>query len=401
MDSDIIFKIIESSHFNFLIGSGASKNYLSTLYNIEQLLASLENESAASKQEIWFKVLEVSIKHWYYTKCIKGNLKLVDNSFNPDEQEDFNETNENYSKFLQSLNILLLKRRNKLLPKEVNIFTTNIDIFLDYNLDKLGLEFNDGFSGKFVQTFNTSNYQKSYYTNSSQYSVSSELPLFNLYKLHGSLTWDKSTENEISYNSDLTVLKNLNKIKIPAGFLIPLSSGNVLKGFEEIKKEAVAIALNLGDHDTLDAFSAEYQNLIMINPTKEKFENTTLRLEYYEQMRMYSNILERENSVLFVTGFSFADEHIRQITFRALNSNPTLLVVVFNYSEGGKKRVEELFEPLKYKNLYTDFVGYDFKKVTDDYFFPLAEKFNRSIKAENTEEGAENNLMPKENSDAK
>ena len=35
----------------------------------------------------------------------------------------------------------------------------------------------------------------------------------------------------------------------------------------------------------------------MINPTKEKFENTTLRLEYYEQIRMYSNILETMNFV--------------------------------------------------------------------------------------------------------
>lgn len=402
MDNDIIFKIIESSHFNFLIGSGASKNYLSTLNNIEQLLASLETEPSENHQKVWFKVLEVSIKHWYYTYCIKGNLKLIDQSFNPTEKDAFDETNDIYSKFLQALNILLLKRRNKLLPKEVNIFTTNVDIFLDYNLDRLGLEFNDGFSGKFFQTFNTSNYQKSYYTNSSQYSVSSELPLFNLFKLHGSLTWDKTIKNEITYNANLQALRNLNKIEIPSKYLIPLLDNNILKTFDELKKQALATATELDDHNTLDEFSKEYENLVMINPTKEKFENTTLRLEYYEQMRMYSNILERENSVLFVTGFSFADEHIRQITYRALNSNPTLLVIIFNYSEQGKTRVEKMFEPLKYKNLHTDFVGYDFKKVTEDCFFPLAEKFNRNNKVENGgEEKDDNNLKPEEPSDAK
>ena len=402
MDSDIIFKIIESSHFNFLIGSGASKNYLSTLYNIEQLLASLENESAVSHQEVWYKVLNVSIKHWYYTKCIKGNLKLIDKNFNNEEQVAFDETNDNYSNFLQALNVLLLKRRNKLLPKEVNIFTTNIDIFLDYNLDRLGLEFNDGFSGKFYQTFNTSNYQKSYYTNSSQYSVSAELPLFNLFKLHGSLTWDKTSETEIRYNADLEVLRSLNKIEIPSNYLIPLSENNVSKTFSEIKKQAESIASEFGDHSALDGFSAEYENLIMINPTKEKFENTTLRLEYYEQMRMFSNILERENSVLFVTGFSFADEHIRQITYRALNSNPTLLVIIFNFSENGKLRVEKMFEPLKYKNLHTDFVGYDFKKVTEDCFLPLAEKFNRNNKVEsNGDEISNSNPKSGETLDAK
>jgi len=36
-------------------------------------------------------------------------------------------------------------------------------------------------------------------------------------------------------------------------------------------------------------------------------------------------------SILFVMGFSFADEHIRKITLRAANANPTLLVVIFAY----------------------------------------------------------------------
>ena len=128
----------------------------------------------------------------------------------------------------------------------------------------------------------------------------------------------------------------------------------------------------------------------MINPTKEKFENTTLRLEYYEQMRMYSNILERENSVLFVTGFSFADEHIKEITRRALNSNPTLLVIVFNFSESGKKSIESLFPKLKYKNLYTDLIGYDFKKVATTVFLKIAEQFDSSINSGKSDSAVDN-----------
>lgn len=46
-----------------------------------------------------------------------------------------------------------------------------------------------------------------------------------------------------------------------------------------------------------------------------------------------SNALERENSLLFVMGFSFADEHIAQITKRAADTNPTLQVVVFAYDD--------------------------------------------------------------------
>ncbi|NGM65430.1 SIR2 family protein [Sphingobacterium sp. SGR-19] len=344
MDNEKILKIIESCHFNFLIGSGASRNYLETLSNIEVLLTEL------------------------------------------DKEYQFNTTNRNYINFLQALNILILKRKNKLLPKEVNIFTTNMDLFLDVNLDNLGLEFNDGFGGKFIQTFDTSNYQKSFYKNSAQYNVSSELPLFNLFKLHGSLTWDKSIDTEIRYNALCDPLDKLNKISFENGQLIQLTKENATsKTYLELKEEAQK--LDLEDHNAINYqnFAKEYDRLVMINPTKEKFENTTLRLEYYEQMRMYSNILERENSVLFVSGFSFVDEHIREITRRALNSNPTLLVIVFNFDEIGKKVIEELFPKLKYKNLYTELTGYTFGKVATSVFGALAKQLETSFNSQPVE----------------
>ena len=54
-------------------------------------------------------------------------------------------------------------------------------------------------------------------------------------------------------------------------------------------------------------------------------------------MRNLSN-LEKENTLLFVAGFSFADEHIADITRRAANTNPTLHVVVFAFNdEEGEK----------------------------------------------------------------
>jgi len=389
MDSEKILKIIESCHFNFLIGSGSSRNYLDTLSNIESLLSDLDKESQENKFEKWFKILDVSIKYSYYEKCIKGNTKLIDNTYtlSPEKEQEFNETNKNYIDFLQALNVLVLKRKNKLLPKEVNIFTTNMDLFLDLNLDNLGLEFNDGFNGKFSQTFDTSNYQKSFYKNSSQYSISSELPLFNLFKLHGSITWDKDNKTEIKYNSSGDVLLNLNKISIPAEELVSLIKKEDVEGvvnivnreYQELRDEIKERDIAELDITLYEKFIEEYEKLVMINPTKEKFENTTLRLEYYEQMRMYSNILERENSVLFVTGFSFADEHIREITRRVLNSNPTLLVIVFNFSESGKEFIDDLFPKLKYKNLYTDLIGYDFGKVVNQVFLKLAEQFDSSI----------------------
>ena len=71
----------------------------------------------------------------------------------------------------------------------------------------------------------------------------------------------------------------------------------------------------------------------MISPTTEKFRTSVLAYHFYELMRMYSNALGRENSLLFVMGFSFADEHIAQITKRAADTNPTLQVVIFAYDD--------------------------------------------------------------------
>ena len=55
-------------------------------------------------------------------------------------------------------------------------------------------------------------------------------------------------------------------------------------------------------------------------------------------MRIYSNALERENSVLFVMGFSFADEHLAQLTKRAAATNPTLQVIIFAFSDNDKDK---------------------------------------------------------------
>ena len=53
---------------------------------------------------------------------------------------------------------------------------------------------------------------------------------------------------------------------------------------------------------------------------------------FYELMRIYANALEKENAILFVAGFSFADEHIASITKRAADRNPTLQIVIFAFS---------------------------------------------------------------------
>jgi hypothetical protein len=378
MDIERLQKIMESCHVNFLIGSGASRNYLDTLWNIETLLTALEAEKDHDSEA--FKILETSIRYWYFNKCMRGNLKLCNDGFivSDDEQKEYDLTIIRYENFIKALNLILLKRKTSLLSKQVNLFTTNMDIFLDKVLDNVGVEFNDGFSGKFEPTFKTSNYQKTVYKSSAHYDLSSELPLFNLFKLHGSLTWCKVNHDRITYDSKLQALSSLDKINFEDSALVDLiNTKGEYKDFATLKTECES--KSIADDKKFKSFKTEYEKLVMINPTKEKFENTTLRLEYYEQMRMFSNILEKENSVLFVTGFSFADEHIRQITSRALNSNPTLLVCVFCYDQKEKTNIDKLFPVLKFNNLYTDFIDYSFQRTTNEIFVGIANNLDASF----------------------
>lgn len=362
-----IEKIIESCHINFLIGSGASRPYLDTLSNIENLLTELEYEPEN-------KIIETSVKYQYFNNCIRGNLKLLGNfKVSKKKEKEFDGTKKTYLEFLKALNIILLKRKTNLLNRQINLFTTNMDLFLDKTLDELGIEFNDGFNGKFESVFSTSNYQKSFFKSSAQYDFKTELPLFNLFKLHGSVTWKQLTaskdENKIVYDSSLQTLNNLNKLKFKENV-------DVVANIESISIIKNQIS-DLEDFsiDKHTVFLKEYKDLVMINPNKEKFESTTLRLEYYEQLRMYSNALEKENSVLFVCGFSFADEHIKEITLRVANSNPTLIIYVFCYNDNAKEDIEKKLKASKFNNIKF-FVLEEFSNVVNKIFIKIASKLD-------------------------
>ena len=89
---------------------------------------------------------------------------------------------------------------------------------------------------------------------------------------------------------------------------------------------------------------------MIVNPTKKKFEDTTLNQTYYDLLRIYANELEKENSVLFVLGFSFADEHIRDLTLRVANTNPTLKIYIVSHCQTRTDEYQKL-EDAKNKNV--------------------------------------------------
>jgi len=317
--------IVQDCNINLLLGSGLSAPYLSTLGNIEQLLTALADYKGKGKiTEIQEKIIRASIYKKYFSNVIYKNLSILHSN------DKTNDVLENYKNLLIYLNSIIFRRKSTILNKQINLFTTNIDVFLEKSLEETGLEFNDGFSGRYHSVFDLRNFGKLVFKTSLHYNNTFELPVFNLFKMHGSLTWEKdrveikSREPRIIFSPDLRLIKRIKKVKIPHNKIIHFDN-------EEEISELIEKSINITSDVLIDSFITEYEKLAIVNPTKEKFRETVLNRNYYEILRIYSNELEKENTVLFVMGFSFADEHIRDITVRVANSNPTLKLFVFSF----------------------------------------------------------------------
>lgn len=320
---EILRNFIQSSNINFLYGSGISRPYLSTLGNIEKWLTKLaEDDSKDSYKEV--------IKASLYKAYCDG--VILKNQYYPSLDNKFLETKSAYADFFSISNELMNKRNAQLLNKQINLFTTNIDLLAEETLAKSGIELNDGFRGTIRPVYNESNFQISLSKSSLQFHKQAEVPMFNLIKVHGAVNWK---EQDGAINSDTMLMYYVQKAldDIHKDYFVELyKADGTEKTYDEVKTEADDIALILTDN-AYDKFFDAYNQIVMINPTKDKFRTSVLDYHFYELMRIYSNALERENSLLFVMGFSFADEHIAQITKRAADTNPTLQVVIFAYSD--------------------------------------------------------------------
>lgn len=335
MTLEILRNFIQSSNINFLYGSGISRPYLATLGNIEKWLTMLAEDASG---EPYKEVIEASL---YKAYC--DGVILKNSSLSYSTNKDFLETKSAYADFFSICNELMNKRNSQLLSKQINLFTTNIDLLVEETLSKSGIELNDGFRGTIKPVYNESNFQISLSKASMQFHKQSEVPMFNLIKVHGAVNWIEQDGVIISDTFPMWKIEQALK-KIDKDYFVELQNVDKKDNtFDEVKTGADDIALMLPD-DVYKDFFAAYNQIVMINPTKEKFKTSVLDYHFYELMRIYSNALERENSILFVMGFSFADEHIAQITKRAADTNPTLQVVVFAYSEkdeeGYKKNLQ-------------------------------------------------------------
>ncbi len=331
---DELKDIIQDCNINFFLGAGLSAPYIPPLGKTERLLTELSEKKENIKKDLE-KTVRASVYLSFFDNAIAKNINILRHS-GKSENKEIKIVLENYTSFLKIINTIILNRRSAILSRQANIFTTNFDIFLEKSLEAANVEFNDGFSGSFNRKFNLGNFKKSIFKRSLHYDNIYELPVFNLIKLHGSLTWKKENEKEgIYFDKDLCLLRRIDKIRAsqpgrPVNISEKATIDSLLSAAKDKKSDCSA-----------EEFIHEYENLLIVNPTKEKFRETVLNRNYYELLRIYSAELEKENTVLFVMGFSFSDEHIREVTVRAANSNPTLKVYIFAHKKEAKKHIDK------------------------------------------------------------
>ena len=291
----------QSSNINVLLGAGFSIAVVGLLGDYEQKLADAQFDYDFLGGADAYKEL-VDLQQGFFRTSI---LPLSD-------PEKVRKGEVERAIFLSFIMGIVSNRQSAILHKIVNVFTTNYDLLIEAALEKKHIDYVDGFAGKLRPTFSTANYGMILSRQTSISSMTSEVVTVNLYKVHGSLNW--RCDNEVVVCQDhVAAIKNVNTM--------------------------------LGT----DGFIREYNELAIINPTKEKLNTTVLNANYYDQLRMFCNELEKSNTILLSFGFSFNDEHIRQMTERSLKGNPTLALIIFSFNSAATEQYEKFFE--SYQNV--------------------------------------------------
>lgn len=323
-------------NINFLIGSGASFGVIPTLSskykNEENKELSIEEilELDTNKEDN----LQNIIYLYYYHKILKkGYLEISEES--TELKEKYEEVFKNYQKLLENL-INLLQRETYQKEKRINIFTTNYDLFFEKVADSLvgryEFYFNDGSSGNITKKLSMKNYHKKIYHTGIFDNFDREIPIINLFKLHGSVSWKYvNDKNNKPYEIKVEYFEDRNPEDIE-NLIEEVSNEEIKKVKEKIEKDKNLEENIKGIRNKL------LKKFALIFPEKNKFENTLYQEFYYQNLRQLSYELEKQNSILIVFGFSFADEHIAEIVKRACN-NPTLNIYIFCYSQNTENEI--------------------------------------------------------------
>lgn len=366
--------MVQDSHVNFLIGAGTPSIFFGRLGDIETALTDLEDKAVLPETK---QLVRASIQGYFFQHVVRPNRQLIP------LHAAATGVVQSYAQFFRTLNNVLLRRRSSLLGKQVNVFTTNVDMAFEVSLEQIGIEVVDGFSGKIRPRLDLGEFGSTRYRQTTRFERRSEIPVIDLYKLHGSVGWrvesNEATSDRIFYDHGLELVRQVGDAYDAAeGDLLPVDSADGLD-----LSALITAASGKPVTDVVKQFTAAYNMLAIVNPEKSKFATTVLNRTYYELFRRFANELEKENSLLLVHGFSFRDEHIRDLVLRAARTNPTLQVIIFCYRQSHRADYEALLPESEVKNgnvvLVTPFAPaegedelvLDFDRLRESYFAPL------------------------------
>lgn len=344
---------ISGKSINFLVGAGASSGVVPTLWiesinkSYEDILSSQEYSEEQKNVlyylwfTLWIRKTKISEKTSHNADILKSYCDFIDNLVRITN-------NEGYDK-----------------QKRVNIFTSNYDTFFELSFDNHAINnrlcfLNDGSRGFINKHMSTEDFYLSMSHSGMSDSFQRSIPMINLIKLHGSVTWVKDSDRiKVSIENEKfnDLVENNDKIndKIEGLGAINTLDSDLSSNFSIDTLETYLQDGSFTEEDLIDKidrlnvllgpdfedFKILYDNLPVVNPTKRKFQETVFEQHYYQMLRLLSFELEKKNTVLIVFGFSFADEHILEIVRRSM-VNPQLKIYVISYDEKSQQNAKRL-----------------------------------------------------------
>ena len=226
----ILFDLFNIKNVNFLFGAGTSSGAIPTMTDLQQRVVKKINEAEKKIfEEIKERNLEEILEILYSGKTyLKNNPQDKDNSelsileslIKEIEETIFKEINieigincgsdvqkevfKNYMKFYKKVTY-----RNKDLNR-VNVFTTNNDLFNEYVLDYLNIDYNNGFGGGLKRSFNPARFEYIYAKKMDE-GIEKYEPINHmiyLYKLHGSINWVETKNHNSFFDIEEIYLKS-------------------------------------------------------------------------------------------------------------------------------------------------------------------------------------------------
>lgn len=175
----------------------------------------------------------------------------------------------------------------------VEIFTTNYDLLLEGAMEQSRVPFFDGFIGSVAPFFLPESVESDLKEKRENLSSYPPQAWTRLWKLHGSINWH---------------LKN--KSSTDEARITRLSGSSAQEGEE-----------------------------LMIFPSRDKYSQSRKLpfIAFHDRLRKFVGSGE---TLVFVLGYSFSDEHINDILIQGLRSNPRLAISAFTYEQLSDKLIE-------------------------------------------------------------